>query len=343
MAVRVTFDQKALDEWISMVFCNVYTYLPALLVEGAALPDLSDVSRALHGHAVGGSELMGQLQRASDADRELLARWLNVEASELSTILRGPAAQLLPMIAFMWNHGMFGNDMTTRNTKGLKPRTSRLGKGGYALFGRALDYSVSNAWTMSNMVCRHKALEHQMKGAATSASLKHIMRRGPGGYDYPSFSGWAAGAVMDSRAAERRAVLQVHVGAAEPKLASFAACKNPTSHQWRAVRQPVECEKKEMHCRWPDCKRKGKPSDFFYCSLCTDLSKDLVPMCAKCQWVVHNPNYTRTPKKSRKRTRTPGESDETSASTVSTESTQGTIPNTPHTQTDAPRILRRRL
>ena len=121
-----------------MVFCNVYTYLPALLVEGAALPDLSDVSRALNGHAVGGSELMGQLQRASDADRELLARWVTVEPSKLSTILHGPAAQILPMVAFLWNHGMFGNDMTTRNTKGLKPRTSRLGKEGMHCLGGRL-------------------------------------------------------------------------------------------------------------------------------------------------------------------------------------------------------------
>ena len=177
MAVRVTSSQKALDEWISMVFCNVYKYLPVLLVEGAALPDLSDVSRALNGHAVGGSELMGQLQRASDADRELVARWLTAEPSKLSTILRGPAAQILPMVAFLWNHGMFGNDMTTRNTKGLKPRTSCLGKGGYALFGRAFDYSVSNAWTMSNMVCKHKALEHQMKGAPTQAQHAARTRR----------------------------------------------------------------------------------------------------------------------------------------------------------------------
>ena len=138
MAVRVTFDQKALHDWISMVFCNVYTYLSALLVEGAALPDLSDVSRALNGHSVSGSELMGQLQRASDADKELLAWWLNVEASELSTIHRGPAAQVLPMVAFLWNHGMFVNDMTTRNTKGLKPRTSRLGKEGMHCLGGRL-------------------------------------------------------------------------------------------------------------------------------------------------------------------------------------------------------------
>jgi len=335
MAVRVTFDQKALDEWISMVFCNVYTYLPALLVEGAGLPDLSDVSRALNGHAVGGLELMGQLQRASDADRELLARWLNVEASELSTILRGPAAQVLPMVAFLWNHGMFGNDMTTRNTKGLKPRTSRLGKGGYALFGRALDYSVSNAWTMSNMVCRHKALEHQMKGAPTSASLKHSMRRGPGGYDYPGFSGYAARAVMDN-AVESRAVAQVHVGA-RAKFTSADACKNPTSHEWRAVRQIAECGKMELTCRLRGCNRRSKPSDFFYCSLCTDLSKQLVPMCPKCQWVFHNSHsgWSRTPKSSRKRTR--AESDETSARTVSPESTQGagTTSNT--------RRLRRRL
>ena len=336
MAVRVTFDQKALDEWISMVFCNVYTYLPALLVEGAGLPDLSDVSRALNGHAVGGSELMGQLQRASDADMELLARWLNVEASELSTILRGPAAQVLPMAAFLWNHGMFGNDMTTRNTKGLRPRTSRLGKGGYALFGRAFDYSVSNAWTMSNMVCRHKALEHQMKGAPTSASLKHSMRRGPGGYDYPGFSGCAARAVMDN-AAESRVVAQVHIGA-KAKFASADACKNPTSHEWRAVRQTVECGTKELTCRLRGCNRRSKPSDFFYCSLCTDLSKQLVPMCPKCQWVFHNSLWSRTPKSTRKRTRTPAEADETSARTVPSESTQGTIPDTP-----PPRRLRRRL
>ena len=258
MAVRVTFDQKALDEWISMVFCNVYTYLPALLVEGAALPDLSDVSRALNGHAVGGSELMGQLQRASDADRELLARWLNVEASKLSTILRGPAAQVLPMVAFLWNHGMFGNDMTTRNTKGLKPRTSRLGKGGYALFGRALDYSVNNAWTMSNMVCRHKALERQMKGAPTSASLKHSMRRGLGGYDYPGFSGCAARAVMDN-AAESRAVAQVDVEA-RAKFVSADACKKP---KWPRVacsssNRRVRKERIDMPHAWLQSAQQAK-------------------------------------------------------------------------------------
>ena len=225
MAARVTLDQKALREWISLAFCNVYAYLPALLVEGAALPDLSDMSRALNGHAAGGSELMGQLQRASDADRELLVRWLSAEASELSAILHGPAAQALPMAAFLWSHGMLGSDMTTRSAKGLKPRTSCLGKGGYALLGRALDYSASSAWAMPSMACRRKALERQAKGAATSASLKRSMRRGPGGYDYLGLSGCAARAVMGN-ATESRAAAHAHAGE-KAKLASADACKSP--------------------------------------------------------------------------------------------------------------------
>ena len=182
------------------------------------------------------------------------------------------------------------------------------------------------------MVCRHKALEHQMEGALTSAGLKHCMRRRPGGYDYPGFSGCAARAVMDSRAAESRAVARVHVGAKAKLANGIGLCKNPTTHVWQPVRLFAKCGKTEMSCRLPTCKRRGKPSDFFFCSLCTDLSKHLVPMCPKCQWVFHNSDESRTPRSTRKRTRIPDETSETNETSA---------PNTPHT--DEPRHLRRRL